>query len=956
MGDALISQIFEQFTMVTSQKIAKEYKLVVGVEKEIHNISQKLKLVQDVIESAERRQVSDPLVKRWLESLKDVAYDVDDVICEWNTATRKMKIKRSQDKAAEKKVCYSFLLCSCFDVSRVVHRHDIAITIRDINKRLDAIVLEGKGFNLVRIDVGGQESRVRPKSSTTSSIEVPDVFGRGEDKSTLISKLCSENSVQAVKETLQIVSVVGLGGMGKTTLAKLIYNCDEVKNHFTEWIWVCVPEPYDDVRVAKAIVESVEKRAPDVTELETALQLVKNALNGKKFLLVLDDMGRCKHKSWDKLVCNLKVGAPGSRVLVTTRNQTVAKTVGSSYIHQLGQLSDQDCWTLFSRIAFNEKTEDEKEALEEVGREISRQCKGLPLSAYTIGGLMRSKSSLADWRKVSKSEFWEVTGAEEDLSPPLMLSYYDLPSKLRQCFIYCAKFPKYYYIEADNLIKLWIAQGYLTEKNKEETALGADMEEKGRSCLDELIMRCFFQNMEKDKESGIVTRFKMHDIVHDFAQYFTKNECAIVKPDSRKKQVCSASANIRHLTWIRGDDAPFPESFEKTEKLHTFWVQSFYDSPPIVSQVDAVSPELFNQMKYLKALDLSHNRLRVLPDEVEKVINLRYLNLSFNPLEKLPESVCDLYNLQSLKLVACNHLTELPQGIGKLENLRHLEIDKTDNLSVLPGGVSKLQALRTLSKFVIRGGGDPNGAACKIKDLRDLNSLQGRLDLEGLGNIADATEAKMAELKKKEDLVILSMNFKPLAQTDQIMCNVAEALQPHTNLVRLEMKFYGGSQFPNWMVSLSHLKKLVVLECQSCEQLPALGELPMLEKLHLESINNLKCIDQRFLNSNPEFSKERGAFPKLKKLEIVRMRNLEEWNMSSAKSEGDESNMQVMPLLRHLKISECDKLQALPETLLHLSTSVRRLSIKNCTILQQRYRRGGDERKKISHIRKIKLS
>ncbi|KAL8122919.1 hypothetical protein AgCh_011051 [Apium graveolens] len=946
MGDALISQIVEQFTVVASQKIGKEYRLVVGVETEIKNISQKLHLVQGVIENAERRQVSDPDVKLWLESLKDVAYDVDDVICEWNTAARKLEIKKNEDKTVKKKVCFSFIP-SCFDFSTVVHRRDIAINIENINKRLDAIVSNGNEFRLVKIDVGGQENRVRPRSSTSSSIEVSDVFGRGEDKSTLISKLCSETSTQAVQETLQIISIVGLGGMGKTTLAKLIHNSEEVKTQFTELIWVCVSDPFDDVRVAKAIVESVEKVAPNVAELQTALQLVKNSLNGKKFLLVLDDVGQINRKSWEQLECNLKKGAPGSRVLVTTRNENVARMMNSSYIHPLGQLSDQDCWTLFSRIAFSEKAE-EKEEFEDIGREISRKCKGLPLSAYTIGGLMRSKSTLAGWSDVLKSEFWELKGAE-DLSPPLMLSYYDLPSKLRQCFIYCAKFPKYYYIEADNLIKLWMAQGYLAGANME-------MEATGRSYLDELIMRCFFQNLEKDKKSGIVTRFKMHDIVHDFAQYFTKNECVIVKPESQE-QVHSASANIRHKTLIRGDDTLFPENFENSEKLHTFWVQSFYDSPPIVSQIDAVPSTLFHHMKYLKALDLSHNRLRILPDEVEKVINLRYLNLSFNPLEKLPESVCDLYNLQTLKLVACNHLTELPQGIGKLENLRHLEIDKTDYLSVLPGGISRLTTLRTLSKFVIRGGGGgANEAACRIKDLKDLDYLQGRLSLEGLGNVAHASEAKMAELKKKEGLLTLSMNFKPLVQIDQIMCDVAEALQPHKNLVQLEMKTYGGRQFPNWIVSLRHLKKLDILECQSCEQLPALGELPLLEKLHLESIDSLKCIDRQFLNSNSEVGEITVAFPKLKKLEIVRMRNLEEWNLTSTGGEGDGSNLNIMPILRHLKLSECDKLEILPEALLQKTTPLGRLSIRNCRILHQKYRRGGDERDNISHIRKVKVS
>ncbi|KAK3030952.1 hypothetical protein RJ639_036690 [Escallonia herrerae] len=498
------------------------------------------------------------------------------------------------------------------------------------------------------------------------------------------------------------------------------------------------------------------------------------------------------------------------------------------------------------------------------------------------------------------------------------------------------------------------------------------MEVTGRKHVENLVLRSLFQEVEKDKDTDNIVRFKMHDIVHDFAQFLTKNECSIMEADrGTARRADTTSAPVRHLTLIRGEDVPFPASVSNSEKLHSVWVQSFFDCLPIVSVFDGAPPDLFCRLKCLKTLDLSRNRLRELPTEVGELMNLRYLNLSHNLLLDLPETVCDLCNLQTLKLVACDHLKRLPQGIGKLISLRHLEIDRTESLKVLPKGIRRLSSLRTLSKFVIGSGVDAGEAACNIGDLKELNHLRGCVKIEGLGNVVDACEAQKAELKNKKHVSDLHMSFNPLAKADGTT-EVVKALQLHPNLQFLQMKSYGGTEFPAWIISLTNLKKLRLQECQGCTSLPPLGKLPSLETLHIEYMQDLKCVTSEFLgidigNNDGAITSTSGkgsvsssvisAFPKLKKLTVSYMRNWEEWDVTVTGGAAGEAAIRIMPCLRYLKLSHCNKLKMLPQPLLEM-TPLNKLRIHSCPLLQQqRYQKErGDDWMKISHIPKARIS
>ncbi|KZV43479.1 hypothetical protein F511_09922 [Dorcoceras hygrometricum] len=951
MADPIITTILTQVGAIMEELARREIRLVSHVGEDVQNLTMTFRSLQAVLLDAEKRQVKDEVVKVWLENLKDVTYDAEDVLFEWTTAIEKTKSNLESEESSSpiyQKVS-SLLTFPCFGMRRVTLRRDVAIKIKDINQRLDFISRDKERYELNESPIDGSVDRLKK----AAYIEVSDIQGRDVDMVTLLRKMLSEENQH---KALNVISILGLGGIGKTTLAQLVYNSDAVSDHFDMTMWVCVSEPFDEVRVVKAIVEDIEGKAPYVFELETALRHLRNNVTGRRFLLVLDDVWTGEYTKWEQIFTSLRKGEAGSTILVTSRHENVAKTMGSSYEHVLGELSVQDSWSLFSKIAFFERTES-CEGLEDVGRKIALKCKGFPLFLKSIGSLMRFKTSLEDWKEVLTSEFWRLEGAEKELLPPLMLSYCDLPSPLNRCFSFCSFFPKDHIIDADKLIKLWMALGYIISAESEE------METTGQKYLQNLAMRSFFQDLEKDKDGKTILRFKIHDVVHDFAQYLTKHECSLIEVNGDLvPKMESSQTKVRHLTLIRSEDAHFPISVPNVEKLHSFWVQCFHDSPPILSELDKIEPDLLCRLSRVRALDLSRNRLGHLPKEVGKLLSLKYLNLSHNPLSDLPETLGELYNLQTLNLSSCNHLRKLPQRIQKLVKLRHLQIDQTIRLTALPRGISNLNSLQTLSKFIINSGGNIGGeVACRIADLNSLNNLRGHLKVEGLGYAADAEEAKKAEMQKKEHLSGLHLDFCPITQSCSSKDEVIEALRVHENLQVLQISFYGGTKFPTWIMNLSNMTELSLQDCRNCTDLPPLGKLPSLVMLYMEGMHNVKSIGPEFLGLRVEGNNtlnggtrvDGTSFPKLKKLKISNMKNWEVWDILDGGSL--DENVEVMPRLKCLKLADCGKLKTLPQHLLRKDTPMSKLSIHKCALLQEQYKKPGEKWTKLSHITKVRI-
>ncbi|KAK1418898.1 hypothetical protein QVD17_28049 [Tagetes erecta] len=876
---AFLGVLFEKLASAALKNIAR-YK---GIETEIKKWQRSLTQIQDVLTDASHKEITNQSVKRWLNDLQHLAYDIDDILDDLATEAMEREFNYDSSKPITTNVRKLIPSC-CTNFSRNSKLDIISAKLQDL---IDEKVTLG-------LRVEEETSRLKNtinRRLQTSIVHASSIVGRHAEKEALVHKLLED---EPCDHNFSIVPIVGMGGVGKTTLAKLLYDEKQVKDHFQLKAWVCVSDVFDSFGISKVIFQSVAGVTKEFADLNLLQVDLVNCLRGKRFIFVLDDIWTESYGDWETLVGPFHVCAPGSRIIVTTRKEQLLKKLGCDYPSKLQSLSHDDALSLLALHALGVNTFDSHSSLKPHGEGIVEKCDGLPLALISVGRSLRTKQDEDSWREVLDSEIWR--SKHDIIVPALKLSYHDLSAPLKQLFAYCSLFPKDFLFERDELVLLWMAEGFLRLSSPSHST----EERLGHEYFDELLSRSFFQNAPNHE-----SLFVMHDLINDLATSVASGFFLRLDNETEKNITKKILEKYRHMSFVREKYIPYKkfEAFKRAKSLRTFlatsvgvvdrW-QHFYLSNKILG-------ELLCELPLLRVLCLSDFCISEVPESISALRHLRYLNLSRTEISNLPENVCNLYNLETLILFGCRSLAKLPNNFLKLKNLRHFDIRDTPLFDEMPLGIGELKRLQTFSKIIIGG-----KSGFEITKLKDLKNLCGNVSIVGLDKVQNASHAHEANFSEKRlsELEVVWSDVWDGSRNAMLEKDVLNALKPRSEHLRhLKIVLYGGLEFPNWVGNplFLHLKHVSLRSCKRCTSLPPVGQLPLLMELFIEGLYGVEVVDLDIFGTS-------RAFPSLEILCFKDMRRWKKWSTNTGF---------VFPCLKQLIIKDCPilaevKLEALP--------------------------------------------
>ncbi|KAG6395410.1 hypothetical protein SASPL_146055 [Salvia splendens] len=847
-----------------------EYSLLRGLDKDAQQLQRTLETIQAYLNDAEKKSITQDSAKIWLRDLESVAFDADNVLDELSYHLLHKKVKKMKTPKGKDKVL------SCFSpFNGIMRRRNMAHTIKQINTTFESMKKTATELGLESMVVSAPDV-VAHTSIETNSLSIDPIFvGRDHDVTKLVHML---TQIQEDR-IFSMVAIVGMGGMGKTTLTRKVFNHESLKARFGSLIWVHVSQTFDPIGLFNKIYSTLTSNTGDRVEIkEVILNRLKEVLKSKTYILVLDDVWNEDVQMWEDFINSMSgvTSTTGNGILITTRSEKVASIVNPFHIHHLNGLSDEECWSIIKVKTFDEKGEVPS-GFEMIGRKIAKICKGLPLAANVVGGVLHGKSK-EKWCIINEKWLSDAEGGE-NISKILKLSFDHLSSSsLKKCFTFCSVFPKGREIRKEELIELWMAEGFLQPSQRDE------MESVGDMFFNVLLQNSLLQIQMSDAY-GNVESCVMHDLVHDLASNILSNNS-------------DGNTRIRYM-FLQEESSPIPE--KKTKHLRTLFLHG------------ETSGMKFSDFKCLHNLTLSGHNYKELPNSVRELIHLRNLNITTKDIVNLPEWIGELHHLQTLRAKIWK-LEKLPSTLKYLINLRHLYVSRIE----LPAEIGRLTNLQTLPHFTV---GEEKGY--QIEELGSLKNLKGSLVIHNLEMVRDKEEALKANMFQKPNLLDLAFEWDEGREDERNDESVLEGLQPHANLKKLRIIGFQGKRFPTWSekmevedgpqgswVPLDNLIEIRLVWCPEIEEVPRLEHLPNLKSLSLDGLDKVRSINTVF-----------NHLTSLEIKELDRLECLPEWLFLNNQN------------LSYVTISSCPVLRGLPDGLDTLH-SLKGLCIMYCENLK----------------------